>query len=78
MTPLWLLLALLLSLPVQDEAAIHVKNFEGRYRAAKTLQATFLERYLENGVTVRTEATLLRLLKASGQPRPNWMRSSAT
>jgi outer membrane lipoprotein carrier protein len=55
-TPLWLLLALLLSLPVQDEAAIHVKSFEGRYRAAKTLQATFLERYTENGAVVRTEA----------------------
>jgi outer membrane lipoprotein carrier protein len=55
-TPLWLLLALLLSLPAQDEAAIHVKSFEGRYRAAKTLQATFLERYTENGAVVRTEA----------------------
>jgi outer membrane lipoprotein carrier protein len=55
-TPLWLFLALLLSLPVQDDAAIHVRNFESRYRAAKTLQATFLERYVENGVTVRTEA----------------------
>jgi outer membrane lipoprotein carrier protein len=30
--------------------------FEARYRAAKTLQATFLERYTENGQTVRTEA----------------------
>ena len=54
---LWLLLASLLPLPASDEAAaIHVKNFESRYRAAKTLQATFLERYIENGVTVRTEA----------------------
>ena len=53
---LWFLLASLLSLPAQDEAAIHVKNFESRYRAAKTLQATFLERYTENGATVRTEA----------------------
>jgi outer membrane lipoprotein carrier protein len=33
-----------------------VKSFEARYRAAKTLQATFLERYTENGATVRTEA----------------------
>jgi len=55
-TPLWLLLTVLLSLPVQDEAAMHVKSFEGRYRAAKTLQATFLERYTENGAVVRTEA----------------------
>ena len=30
--------------------------FENRYRAAKTLQATFLERYAENGAVVRTEA----------------------
>jgi outer membrane lipoprotein carrier protein len=29
---------------------------EARYRAAKTLQATFLERYAENGSVVRTEA----------------------
>src|ERR1700754_3466061 len=53
---LWLLLASLLPLPAPDEAAIHVKTFEGRYRQAKTLQATFLERYIENGVVVRTEA----------------------
>ena len=30
--------------------------FEKHYRAAKTLQATFLERYTENGAVVRTEA----------------------
>src|SRR6202022_73267 len=30
--------------------------FEGRYRQARTLQATFLERYTENGRVVRTEA----------------------
>lgn len=30
--------------------------FEAHYRAAKTLQATFLERYTENGAVVRTEA----------------------
>src|ERR1700731_1774116 len=30
--------------------------FEARYRSATTLQATFLERYTENGQTVRTEA----------------------
>jgi outer membrane lipoprotein carrier protein len=55
-TPLWFLLALVLSLPASDDAAVHIKSFEGRYRAAKTLQATFLERYVENGSVVRTEA----------------------
>lgn len=30
--------------------------FEARYRPARTLQATFLERYTENGRVVRTEA----------------------
>jgi outer membrane lipoprotein carrier protein len=33
-----------------------VSRFESRYRAAHTLQATFLERYLENGRTTRVEA----------------------
>ncbi|HMI51348.1 MAG TPA: outer membrane lipoprotein carrier protein LolA [Candidatus Saccharimonadales bacterium] len=33
-----------------------VAKFESRYRAARTLQATFLERYLENGRLARTEA----------------------
>jgi outer membrane lipoprotein carrier protein len=33
-----------------------VRLFELRYRTAKTLQATFLERYTENGAVVRTEA----------------------
>jgi outer membrane lipoprotein carrier protein len=55
-TSFWLLLAALLSLPAPNETAIHVKNFEAHYRAAKTLQATFLERYTENGAVVRTEA----------------------
>ncbi len=31
-------------------------RFQERYRAAKTLQATFLERYTENGREVRSEA----------------------
>lgn len=39
-----------------QESGAFVKAFEQRYRAARTLQATFLERYVENGVTVRTEA----------------------
>jgi outer membrane lipoprotein carrier protein len=33
-----------------------VDLFESRYRAARTLQATFLERYTENGRVVRVEA----------------------
>lgn len=56
MTPLLLLLLALLSPLAPDETANYVKSFEARYRAAKTLQATFLERYTENGAVVRTEA----------------------
>jgi outer membrane lipoprotein carrier protein len=33
-----------------------VDRFESRYRAARTLQATFLERYTENGRLVRVES----------------------
>src|SRR6266487_893053 len=33
-----------------------VTRFESRYRSARTLQATFLERYTENGRVVRVEA----------------------
>src|SRR6266853_1980877 len=33
-----------------------VTRFESRYRSARTLQATFLERYMENGRVVRVEA----------------------
>ena len=33
-----------------------IRRMEHRYRAAKTLQATFLERYTENGRTVRIES----------------------
>lgn len=33
-----------------------VNRLETRYRSARTLQATFLERYIENGRVVRTEA----------------------
>ena len=39
----------------QDAAAL-VRKFERAYRSARTLQATFLERYLENGKEVRSEA----------------------
>jgi outer membrane lipoprotein carrier protein len=33
-----------------------VRRMEARYRSAKTLEATFLERYAENGSVLRTEA----------------------
>ncbi len=33
-----------------------IRRMEHRYRAAKTLQATFLERYTENDRTVRVES----------------------
>src|SRR6267143_6621762 len=33
-----------------------VVKLEARYRSARTLQATFIERYTENGRVVRTEA----------------------
>jgi outer membrane lipoprotein carrier protein len=36
-----------------------VQLFESRYRAAHTLQATFLERYTENGRLLRTEAGIV-------------------
>ncbi len=42
--------------PSDNEVKGVVTLFELRYRAAKTLQATFLERYTENGAVVRTEA----------------------
>jgi len=42
---------------LQDgEVKRFVGLFEARYRSARTLQATFLERYTENEQTVRTEA----------------------
>jgi len=38
------------------EAGQLASRMEARYRTAKTLQATFLERYAENGRVLRTEA----------------------
>src|ERR1700727_2994797 len=38
------------------DALAPIRLMEHRYRAAKTLQATFLERYTENGRTVRVES----------------------
>src|ERR1700730_19367142 len=44
--------------PISDnrEAAELASRMEARYRSAKTLQATFLERYAENGSLLRSEA----------------------
>jgi outer membrane lipoprotein carrier protein len=54
-TALPTIMLLLLSQPLQDSITF-VREFEARYRSAKTLQATFLERYVENGQVVRSEA----------------------
>jgi outer membrane lipoprotein carrier protein len=55
-----ILIALIVAQPLMmataQDGESFVKRFEARYRAAKTLQATFLERYTENGAVVRTEA----------------------
>ena len=54
-----LLCALVLFLfPVDahSQAADLATRMEARYRSAKTLQATFLERYSENGTMLRSEA----------------------
>jgi outer membrane lipoprotein carrier protein len=53
------LCAVLLSLfspPAGNEAGALAARMEARYRNAATLQATFLERYAENGAVLRTEA----------------------
>jgi outer membrane lipoprotein carrier protein len=42
--------------PDNREAAELASRMEARYRNAKTLQATFLERYAENGTLLRSEA----------------------
>jgi outer membrane lipoprotein carrier protein len=50
-------LGLLLFPAVHDSRAENVASrLESRYRAAKTLKATFLERYSENGALLRSEA----------------------
>jgi outer membrane lipoprotein carrier protein len=50
-------LALLFFPPAgRKEAGELASRMEARYRGAKTLQATFLERYAENGSVLRTEA----------------------
>jgi outer membrane lipoprotein-sorting protein len=40
----------------KSNGLVPVRRMEKRYRAAKTLQATFLERYTEGGRTVRVES----------------------
>src|SRR5258705_10913699 len=51
------LLILLLPTVVSDpDIKTIVHRLETKYRSPRTLQATFLERYLENGHVVRTEA----------------------
>jgi outer membrane lipoprotein carrier protein len=43
-------------LPLNPDAKAIAAKLEARYRAARTLQATFLERYSENGELSRAEA----------------------
>ena len=50
------LVLLFSSLKGSKEAEELASRMEARYRSAKTLQATFLERYAENGSVLRTEA----------------------
>src|SRR6267378_4479636 len=55
-TVLFTLVLLLLPSTSRKEAGEFASRLETRYRDAKTLQATFLERYSENGAVLRTEA----------------------
>ena len=55
-TVLFALVLHLLPATARTEAGELASRLEARYRGAKTLQATFLERYAENGSVVRTEA----------------------
>jgi outer membrane lipoprotein carrier protein len=50
------LLALLFQLAGNKHAAEIASRLESRYRSARTLQATFLERYTESGRLLRSEA----------------------
>jgi outer membrane lipoprotein carrier protein len=56
---------LLLPIPASGQAAdpALVLKFESVYRKSKTLRASFLERYLENGKEVRSEAGLAYFAK---------------
>src|SRR5882762_288053 len=55
-TVLCALVLLLSPLAGNREAGELASRMEARYRSAKTLQASFLERYVENGAVLRTEA----------------------
>src|SRR5216683_6111329 len=55
-TVLCAVVLLLSPLAGNREAGELASRMEARYRGAKTLQATFLERYAENGSVVRIEA----------------------
>ena len=50
------LLFLLLTVNTPIDVKLLVQRVEAKYRSARTLQATFLERYTENGRVVRVEA----------------------
>lgn len=50
------LISLLLTIVEPTDVKQLVQRMEARYRGARTLQATFLERYTENGRVVRVEA----------------------
>src|ERR1700674_4216493 len=55
-TVLFALVLHLLPSTARTEAGELASRLEARYRGAKTLQASFLERYSENGGVLRTEA----------------------
>jgi outer membrane lipoprotein carrier protein len=47
---------LLATVSATPDVRVIVRQFEARYRSARTLKAAFLERYFENGHLVRVEA----------------------
>jgi outer membrane lipoprotein carrier protein len=53
-----LILAIAFSAPEQSSSGIAplLRKFEGTYRSSKTLRATFLQKYFDNGKLVRSEA----------------------
>jgi outer membrane lipoprotein carrier protein len=46
-----------------SETAILVKKFEGKYKSSRTLRATFLQSYFDNGKLVRSEAGIAYFAK---------------
>src|SRR5439155_17353015 len=52
----YLLILLLLTFTTAADVKAVVHRLETKYRSARTLKATFLERYTENGRVVRVEA----------------------